>query len=189
MNGEYPVIIDGRNLGTLKVYRDGLMTVFEAECDDVQRLIRLSVFSPEGEEGRLGVMLPENGVLRIRKCFSRAALESMPDEIFCAAESGNPFDGDIPPRQQADEGTECEPEQEQDKKADEQPDETPECETQPQNQDTVWFPLPEGTLVSVQEPYLVAMPWREGIIPGQERIIQGKRYVIISPGEIAIPAE
>lgn len=185
MNGEYPVIIDGENLGTLSVWKDGLMTVFEADCEDVERLVRLSVFGPDGSEGRLGVMIPENGRLHLRKCFSRSALEAMPGEIACAAETGK---APQPAAEPADEGEEPAQEAEQ-----EAPESECAAEQEPEEEektaDTIWFPVPEGTLVSLESPSMLAMPWREGVTMGVERLIEGKRYAIISPDEIAIPAE
>ena len=183
MNGEYPVIIDGKNQGTLSVWREGLMTVFEADCEDVERLVRLSVFGSDGSEGRLGVMIPENGRLRLRKGFSRSALETMPGEIVCAAETGK-----APRADAAADGEATEPEE-----AKHTPE--PECaagpepETDKRTADTIWFPVPEGTLVSLESPPMLAMPWRDGIMAGEERLIEGKRYAVISPDEIAIPAE
>lgn len=166
MNGEYPIVIDGENVGQLSVRRDGLMTVFEADCRDVERLIRLSVFGQDGSEGRLGVMIPQEGRLFLRKCFSRSALEAMPQEIVCAAETG------MPPQ------TETAAE-------DETP--APDCRTEAEAQeDTVWFPLPEGALISLESPAKLALPQREGHVSEGERMIEGKRYAVISADEIAI---
>lgn len=155
MNGEYPIVIDGENVGLLSVRRDGLMTVFEADCRDVERLIRLSVFGRDGSEGRLGVMIPQEGRLFLRKCFSRSALEAMPQEIVCAAEAGKP------------------------------PQEDTAAEEKEQ-EDTVWLPLPEGALISLDTPAKLALPRREGSASEGERMIEGKRYAVISADEIAI---
>ena len=36
----YPVYIDGAQCGSMQVYSEGLMTVFDAECRCVDRLVR-----------------------------------------------------------------------------------------------------------------------------------------------------
>ena len=41
---KYPVYIDGTQCGSLRVYHDGLMTVFDAECRCGERLVRLSIY-------------------------------------------------------------------------------------------------------------------------------------------------
>lgn len=166
MNGEYPIVIDGENVGLLSVRRDGLMTVFEADCRDVERLIRLSVFGRDGSEGRLGVMIPQEGRLFLRKCFSRSALEAMPQEIVCAAEAGKPPQEDTAAEEKLS-AADCGAEEKE-------------------QEDTVWLPLPEGALISLDTPAKLALPRREGSASEEERMIEGKRYAVISADEIAI---
>lgn len=84
LEGSYPIQIGGEITGSLTVERDGLMTVFSADCRDDGELIRLSVFDAVGNAGYLGVMLPENGRLSLKKRFSRAGLAAFPKEIVCA---------------------------------------------------------------------------------------------------------
>ncbi len=189
MNGEYPVIIEGESLGTLSVWKDGLMTIFEAECEDVERLVRLSVFGPDGSEGRLGVMIPENGRLHLRKCFSRSALEALPSEIVCASETGKAPSEDSAQKavKKPVRGPEA-PEAAQEAECAAEPECSADTEPEEKTPDTIWFPVPEGTLVSLECPSLLAMPWRDGVTMGEERMIEGKRYAVISPDEIAIPA-
>lgn len=255
MDEKYPVIIDGTACGVLCVSREGLMTVFEAECPEQDRLIRLSVFGADGTEGKLGVMMPENGILHLKKSFSRTALESFPAEIAAAGETGaqlpesagiidrsssmkredcgdksqssesgdrgdksqSPEAGDKAEKspdaeddcpqesqapaedcaggsQPAEEGSgEAEPESCQNCAEESQPESGEDCVSEsPEDlaeRDMLWFPVPEGTLVSINSPSLLAMPWHEGIALGEERVIEGRRYAVIAPGEIAIPAE
>ena len=87
MTGEYPIVIDGVQTGTLCIRKEGLMTVFEAVCSDPGRLIRLSVY---GEcEAYLGVMIPtETGKLRLEKQLSRNALRGFPETIRYAGPAG-----------------------------------------------------------------------------------------------------
>lgn len=230
MDEKYPVIIDGTACGVLCVSQEGLMTVFEAECPEQDRLIRLSVFGADGTEGKLGVMMPENGILHLRKSFSRTSLELFPKEIAAAGESGvslpesagisqkptaaasedcaeenDDSEDDCPQESQPpeeacgdsqpEESCPGETEEPEDcaEESQPEPDEDCGCESEaPEDlaeRDMLWFPVPEGTLVSIDSPSLLAMPWREGIAFGEERVIEGKRYAVISPGEIAIPAE
>ena len=87
MEGSYPILIDGVQTGTLTVARDGLMTVFLAECEDPGWLLRLAVYGPEGT-GYLGVMIPEGGRLRLKKRLSRAALAGFPSQLRFAGPAG-----------------------------------------------------------------------------------------------------
>ena len=84
---EYPIMTEGERVGTLKVEREGLMTVFDASAADNGELFRISVYGGGGE-GYLGMMWPENGVLRLVKRLSRAAMAEFPAEIEYAGPSG-----------------------------------------------------------------------------------------------------
>lgn len=84
---EYPIILEGRQQGVLKVGQEGLFTVFEAHCPRRGGLIRLSVYG-EGREGYLGIMQPLNGGLYLKKKLSRSRLSAFPDRLEFAGESG-----------------------------------------------------------------------------------------------------
>ena len=56
MEGNYPVILEGREQGMIEVRQEGLMTVFRARCADPGQLVRLSLYGER--EGYLGVMAP-----------------------------------------------------------------------------------------------------------------------------------
>lgn len=87
MLGTYPILIDGEETGTLIVRREGIMTVFEAQCADTGALLRLSAYGER--EGYLGVMMPDGGGrLMLRKRLSRAALADFPQTIRFAAPAG-----------------------------------------------------------------------------------------------------
>lgn len=86
MYGKYPVIIDGKTAGEITVENRGIMTEFSARCADSGKLVRLSVYGEK--EGYIGVMLPENGELTLKKSFSRLAMRGFPKEILYAGPSG-----------------------------------------------------------------------------------------------------
>lgn len=81
----YPVYIDGTQCGSLRVYHDGLMTVFDAECRCGERLVRLYIYGG-GKSASLGVMQPKKGRLRLVKRFSRAQMRTLPQTIEYAAD-------------------------------------------------------------------------------------------------------
>ncbi len=63
----YPIILDNRTIGQLQ-------------------LLRLSVYGER--EGHLGVMVPRDGRLYLKKSLSRAALRSFPQQITHAGPAG-----------------------------------------------------------------------------------------------------
>ncbi|MEG1789694.1 MAG: hypothetical protein RR230_03445 [Oscillospiraceae bacterium] len=162
---EYPIIADGARVGTLKVEKNGLLTVFEAAAMDVGELMRLSVFGG-GAEGYLGVMQPEKGALALRKKLSRAAMSDFPSEIEYAAPTGE--------RQTA---LPSEPSA--------QSPEAPEERPAPSDElcDVLWFSAPDGTLSTFDgRRVLVALPADDPRLPqgteGVLRRINGGLYVV-----------
>ena len=88
MEGTYPLLIDGRESGELRVTRRGALTLFEAEAEDGGGILRLSVYGG-GREGYLGVMSPSGeGRIALRRQLSRAALRDFPEQIEYAAPAG-----------------------------------------------------------------------------------------------------
>ncbi len=77
LTGEHKVLFNGSEAGTLTVERNGLMTVFECECDIVcDDVVRLA--AARGDECvPIGVMMPVGGKLKLRKSFSKAALSDL----------------------------------------------------------------------------------------------------------------
>lgn len=87
LTGNYPIVFDGTEAGTLTVSRDGLYWVFDARCAPRTELVRLSVFGEDGE-GYLGVMEPCGEALVLTKRLSRNALAGFPAAITHAGAQG-----------------------------------------------------------------------------------------------------
>ena len=82
---KYPIYIEGNRRGELRVYTEGLMTVFDARCDKVKGLVKLYVFGSDGK-AYLGTMQPQGGGLRLVRRLSRAGLKSFPNKLEYAAD-------------------------------------------------------------------------------------------------------
>lgn len=80
------IIVDGEETGRLEIAREGNYTLFYGHCADPGRLLRLSVYGG-GEEGYIGVMMPDHGALSVKKRFSRYDLRSFPATIEYAGEA------------------------------------------------------------------------------------------------------
>ena len=167
MEGKYPLLIDGRESGELRVTRRGALTLFEAEAEDGGGILRLSVYGG-GREGYLGVMSPSGeGRVALRRQLSRAALRDFPEQIEYAAPAGA-----------APAVTEPEPGPE--------PESAPEPET---GQDEgpegglIWYSSPDGTLSAHDgRRLLVALPADDARVPAWAgdvvRSINGRKYVV-----------
>ena len=81
-----PILLDGKECGTLELRRDGAFTLFEARCGRQAELTRLWVFGG-GRRGYLGVLQPEGDGLALRRRLSRAAMRSFPDKIEYAGDA------------------------------------------------------------------------------------------------------
>ena len=87
MFGEYPIVVDGTETGTLRVSADGIMTAFDARCKDPGTLLRLAVYGEK--EAYLGVMAPDgSGDVHLHRRLSRAALSAFPETIRFAGPAG-----------------------------------------------------------------------------------------------------
>lgn len=183
MVGTYPLIIEGRVCGKLKVEKDGAYTRFVAECPMQRDVIRLSVYG-DGKEGYLGVPLPCGDGLRLEKKLSRAAMRDFPavfDHCAPAGESSEQEEktAEAVCEEELCEKTEpicaCEPEKQQEHECqagDDMDEEGP-----------FWYATTDGALVSRDgETEMVALsPDDERVprdIPGQPRIIEGKEYLV-----------
>ena len=167
MEGKYPLLIDGRESGELRVTRRGALTLFEAEAEDGGGILRLSDYGG-GREGYLGVMSPSGeGRVALRRQLSRAALRDFPEHIEYAAPAGA-----------APAVTEPEPGPE--------PESTPEPEP---GQDEgpegglIWYSSPDGTLSAHDgRRLLVALPADDARVPAWAgdvvRSINGRKYVV-----------
>lgn len=87
LTGNYPIIIDGKETGSIDVSRDGLFWCFEATSEDTGGIIRLSVFG-DGGEGYLGVMEPKDNHMRLKKKLSRSGLKGFPHAITHGGKQG-----------------------------------------------------------------------------------------------------
>lgn len=81
---KYPLYINGASHGSLCVYKEGLMTCFEAECEGSDELIKLYIFG-SGESAYLGTMQPKGDMLHLLKRFSRSEVKKLPKQIEYAA--------------------------------------------------------------------------------------------------------
>lgn len=155
----YPIMISGEKRGELRVHRDGLFTVFEADMDSVEGVVRLSVYGG-GRECGIGVPAPKGGRLYMRRRLSAAEMRDFPEIIEYAAPAGEiPAPKPEPP---------CEVKQAE-----------PEYKS-----DLLWFSTPDGVLVSFDGTRnLVAVPSdAPGAPSGIKRIICGREYVVF-PGK------
>ena len=81
----YKILHSGKSIGTLEMSADGLYTVFTARCEPVSPRLRLCVFG-ETAHAYLGLMLPEDGALYLRRRLTRLACAKLPSPILYAAE-------------------------------------------------------------------------------------------------------
>ena len=167
MEEKYPLLIDGRESGELRVTRRGALTLFEAEAEDGGGILRLSVYGG-GREGYLGVMSPSGeGRVALRRQLSRAALRDFPEQIEYAAPAGA-----------APSATEPEPGPEPESAPEPEPgqDEGPEG-------GLIWYSSPDGTLSAHDgRRLLVALPADDARVPAWAgdvvRSINGRKYVV-----------
>lgn len=164
MEGSWPVMFGGREIGSLRAHERGAMTVFEAEAADPGGVLRLSVYGG-GREGYLGVMSPAGeGRVALRRSLSRAALRGFPERIEYAAPSG-----------------EAAPAPEPEKPA---PEPVSEPEPEPEPEDgLIWYSSPDGTLSAHDgRLLLVALPADDARVPAWAgdvvRYINGRKYVV-----------
>ena len=167
MEGKYPLLIDGRESGELRVTRRGALTLFEAEAEDGGGILRLSVYGG-GREGYLGVMSPSGeGRVALRRQLSRAALRDFPEHIAYAAPAGAaPAVTEPEPGPEPESAPEPEP----------GPDEGPEG-------GLIWYSSPDGTLSAHDgRRLLVALPADDARVPAWAgdvvRSINGRKYVV-----------
>lgn len=167
MEGKYPLLIDGRESGELRVTRRGALTLFEAEAEDGGGILRLSVYGG-GREGYLGVMSPSGeGRVALRRQLSRAALRDFPEQIEYAAPAGAaPAVTEPEPGPEPESAPEPEPGQ----------DEGPEG-------GLIWYSSPDGTLSAhYGRRLLVALPADDARVPAWAgdvvRSINGRKYVV-----------
>ena len=99
----YHILHSNRPIGTLEMEADGLYTVFTARCELILPRLRLHVWGDDAH-AYLGLMLPEDGALRLRKRLTRLECEKLPNPIrYAAGEENAP--PELPEWQRAPDGT------------------------------------------------------------------------------------
>lgn len=189
---EYPVIVDGRVTGRLTVTPSGLVTVFEAQCEDTGKVLRLSVYGEN--EGYLGVMAPREGKLYLRKSLSRSSMRGFPKHITHAGPAGEaPAQetreeaGNSPPqnRERAPKPVEnagrAASGAEREKRGQNAPDAPP--QGQEPGADLLWYRTPDGTLFTTWEGRsFMAVPESVRGLPMEKclerRPIEGRMYAV-----------
>ena len=172
---EYPLLLNGTVSGRLSVTADGLFTVFSAYAPLSPELIRISVYGG-GREGALGLMIPENGVLRLRKRLSKLRMLSFPEHIEYAAESGLAISCDEPAVPDL-----CHAEITV-------PVEEDACPGEPETEesDLLWYEAPNGVLTAYAgDRILTALPsaLRRHYAGADVRLICGREYVVFFRGK------
>ena len=166
MEGLYPVFIDGRAVGKLRIRRAGAMTEFSAETGMLPGIVRISVYGG-GREGYLGVLAPEGDGMSLRKCLSPGAMRDFPTEIDAVERAGC---------------TELLRESES----------APQTETPPptlpadtEDEELFWYSSPDGALVRFDgSRNLIALPLGDPRIPedggGRLRQVDGRQYLVFA---------
>lgn len=94
LTGDYPVIAGGQSVGSLNISQNGLMTVFDCTCNYMsQDVFRLAAVCG-GKYVPLGVMMPEAGVLRLKKSCTKntlAGLSYLDTDIFHLIRNGDVY--------------------------------------------------------------------------------------------------
>ncbi|MBR1497130.1 MAG: hypothetical protein IJ617_05850 [Oscillospiraceae bacterium] len=173
----YPITIDGEDAGTLRVEQQGARTVFTADCGMSTELLRISVYGG-GREGYLGLLVPEEGRLRLRRALSRDAMRDFPEEIEQVERAGM-MPEPLPRPQVWQEAPEPLPEA----PPEEAPMPPPEADPPAEDGSLSWYASPDGALVCFDGTgTLIALPPDDGRvppeIPGERRSIEGKEYLV-----------
>lgn len=169
MCASYPILYENRPIGTLETARDGLMTVFTAQCAAVcGDMLRLAVYG-ETDKAYLGLMLPEaDGRLHLRKRLTRLELRRLPDPILFAADVSWEIP-EAPPAAPPEAAKPAPPESA-----------PPEADSP---LDVLWFSAPDGTLSTFDgRRSLIAIPADAPQLPrgadGLLREINGRQYLV-----------
>ena len=187
LEGKYPIRVNGENIGTLEVSREGAYTLFRADCGMMQGIIRLSVYGGD-KEGYLGVPAPVEGRLRLKKRLSRAAMRDFPqsiEEVGIAGrqaesvEAQDCFTAEDMPGEAESAGQPC----------GEDKDESGDGEQDCSDMGPFWYASPDGALVGMDRGReMVALPVDDGRVPrnitGESRIIEGREYLVYITKEV-----
>ena len=188
MSEKIPIRLDGAVKGTLTVTREGLITLFEARCEDPGRLVRLSVYGG-GKEGYLGVMGPERGALSLARRISRTGMSGFPEKIEYAAEAGQAaLPPEVKPAEESPAASPAPPRRNcttipnvNARRCPRQP------EKQPEEEGLLWYPTGDGSLYTLwQGRVYQAIPMAPYGLSRQQmvekRSIQGIEYAVYELG-------
>ena len=164
---EYPLIIGGERLGTLRMTQEGLYTIFEAELPGVHEGLHRHGLHGGVQSAYLGLMQPWSGGMYLRKKLSKNAMRQFPQIVERVTEEEG--DGlEIAPQNQA------EPRPE--------PAACPYPAPLPgEDQGLLWYRRSDGSLVSHDGlSSLVALPARmkKEVRGAALRRIEGKDYIV-----------
>lgn len=186
---EIPVYLNGEAAGTLRVSREGLYTVLEAEAPGQGGLVRLWVHGG-GKSAYLGVMQPVDGGLSLRRRCSRSVLAAFPEPMEFASdrerderdkacrEEAEKSDDEAAAEDNAETEAECEERTAQNTETDYRACPWP---AEPPEEGLLWYRRTDGSLVAFDGiSSLVAIPsaLRGGVPQGAERMIEGKKYLV-----------
>ena len=186
------ITIGGEEKGSLRISRDGLYTVLEAEAPGCAGLVRLWAHGG-GKSTYLGVMQPWSGGLWLRRRLSRRELADFPEPIEAVSdqENENGTHNRVDITQETEEKTEHEAGENEEEQADAKQEESLHNEgtdaracpwpAEPPEEGLLWYRRPDGSLVSFDGiSSLVAIPSAlRGAGPrGAERLIEGKKYLV-----------
>ena len=82
---EFPIYIDDREAGLLRMEKCGPYTVFRGEMEDVGRLVRLFLYGEKGDM-YLGIPEPEEGKLVLLRRMTAWEMRAFPKKAEYAAE-------------------------------------------------------------------------------------------------------
>ncbi|MDL2300245.1 hypothetical protein LJC01_01210 [Clostridiaceae bacterium OttesenSCG-928-D20] len=109
MEKSFSIYHNSKIIGELRLREEGLLSVFEGECENIGELFRLSVYGG-GREGYIGVMLPSDDKFSIKKSLTKSEMRDFPKEIEYAARAGQgSLERAIEKRSAAEEGAFQEP--------------------------------------------------------------------------------
>ena len=158
---EYPILQQNKPIGTLRVTREGLHTVFSARAKTDAPRLRLAVCGARSR-AYLGLMLTDgSGALTLQKRLTRLECARLPQEILFAADEA----GDIP----------SEPEHEHEPE--------PEPQAADDGLDVLWYSAPDGVLTTFDgKRTVIAIPADAPNLPrGAQAVlreIDGRPYLI-----------
>ena len=201
MEGIYPIMIGGKEAGTLEIRQEDIRTAFHAVCDDPGRIVRLAVC---GETVYyLGVMLPDqNGHIHLDKVRSKMEMKGFPMNVrYAAPEEECVPDGEALSAEDAPEehAQNVETEMNNDERCDAVPDAPSDAEAECKEKDATqddtdtifWRKAAGGALAgSCGEMRFLAVPLKSGVAPVGDnfvrRMIENTEYAVfeIQKGKI-----